>query len=167
MQTPNLEGALMRKLLIASAAIAGLAGSTFASNVHAASGSEPVAPSAAQIQQMQDRESVLLDSHLAGMKAGLKLNEEQAKNWPAFEAAIREMSKARWGRTREALDRVTKAERPSPIERMTIMADHLEKSAADLRKVVDAGTPLYASLNDAQKSDFGPLMRQFKPSGQH
>jgi zinc resistance-associated protein len=114
---------------------------------------------------MQDRESVLLDSHLAGMKAGLKLNEEQAKKWPAFEAAIRETSKAHWDRTREVPDRVTKAERPSPIERMTMMADHLEKSAADLRKVVDASTPLYASLNDAQKNDFGPLMREFKPSG--
>ena len=53
---------------------------------------------------MHDRESVLLDSHLAGMKAGPKLNEDQTKNWPAFEAAIRETSKARWDRTREALD---------------------------------------------------------------
>jgi len=157
----------MKKLLIASAAIVGLASSTFALNANAASGSEPVAPSAAQIQQMQDRESVLLDSHLAGMKAGLKLNEEQAKNWPALETAIRETAKGRWDRTRAALDRITNAERPSPIERMTIMADHLEKSAADLRKVIDASTPLYASLNDAQKTDFGPLMRQFKPSGQH
>ena len=51
----------MKKLLIASAAIVGLASSTFALNANAASGSEPVAPSAAQIQQMQDRESVLLD----------------------------------------------------------------------------------------------------------
>ena len=109
----------MRKFLIVSAAILGLASSTFASNANAASGSEPVAPSATQIQQMQDRQSVLLEAHLAGMKAGLKLNEEQAKNWPAFETAIREAAKARWDRSREALDRVTKAERPSPIERMT------------------------------------------------
>jgi zinc resistance-associated protein len=92
----------MRKLLFVSAAIVGLASSTFASSADPASGSEPVAPSAAQFRQMQDRESVLLDSHLAGMKAGLKLNEEQAKNWPAFEAAIRETSKARWDRTRGA-----------------------------------------------------------------
>jgi hypothetical protein len=62
---------------------------------------------------------------------------------------------------------MTKAERPSPIERLSIVADHLEKSAAELRKVVGAATPLYASLNEAQMSDFGPLMRQFKPSGQH
>ena len=50
---------------------------------------------------------------------------------------------------------MTKAERPSPIVRMTIMADHLEKSAADPRNVVVARTPLYASLNDSQKGVFG------------
>jgi hypothetical protein len=75
----------MRKLPFASAAIVGLASSTLASNANPASGSERVAPSAPQIQQMQDRESVLLDSHPAGMKVGLKLNEEQIKNWPAFD----------------------------------------------------------------------------------
>jgi len=101
---------------------------------------------------MQARESVLVDSHPAGLKAGLKLNEEQTKNWPAFETAIRETSKARWDRTRGALDRVTKAERPPPIERMTIMADHLEKSAADLRKVVVASTPLMPASTTRRKA---------------
>jgi hypothetical protein len=156
----------MRKLLIASAVIAGFAGSALVSNAYAAPRSDPVVPSAAQIQELQNREAVLLDSHLAGMKAGLKLNEDQAKTWPAFETAIRETAKGRWDRSREALDRVTKAEQPSPVERMTIMADHLEKSAADLRKVVAASGPLYASLDETQRRDFGPLMRQFKPSGQ-
>ena len=32
----------------------------------------------------------MLDAHLAGLKAGLKLTAEQEKNWPAFETAIRE-----------------------------------------------------------------------------
>jgi hypothetical protein len=44
------------------------------------------------------------------------------------------------------------------------MADHIEKSATDLRKVIDASKPLYASLDDSQKRDFGPLMREFKPN---
>ena len=43
------------------------------------------------------------------------------------------------------------------------MADHIEKTAADLRKVVEASKPLYASLDDAQKREFGPLMREFRP----
>jgi hypothetical protein len=120
-------------------------------------------PSAAEIQRIQERQSVLLEAHLAGMKAGLKLNAEQAKNWPAFESAIRDAARARSDRWTQARERMAQGERPSPIERMTIMADHIEKTAADLRKVIDAAKPLYDSLDDAQKRDFGPLMREFKP----
>jgi zinc resistance-associated protein len=154
----------MRKLLLASAAIIGLAVSTFAPNAFAASGDHTAVPSAADIQRIQERQSVLVDAHLPGMKAGLKLNEEQMKNWPAFEAAIRDAAKARSDRWTQARERMAQGERPSPIERMTIMADHIEKSAADLRKVIDASKPLYASLDDSQKRDFGPLMREFKPN---
>ena len=154
----------MRKLLLASAAIVGLAVSTFAPNAFAASGDHTAVPSAADIQRIQERQSVLLDAHLAGMKAALKLNEEQAKNWPAFEAAIRDAAKARSERWTQARDRMAQGERPSPIERMTIMADHIEKTAADLRKVIEASKPLYASLDDTQKREFGPLMHEFKPN---
>jgi hypothetical protein len=129
----------MRKLLLVSAAIASLAASTFAPNAFATSGGDAALPSAAEIQRIQERQSVLLDAHLAGMKASLKLNEEQAKNWPAFESAIRDAAKARLDRWAQARERMAQGERPSPIERMTIMADHIEKSATDLRKVIDAG----------------------------
>src|SRR5579863_10551919 len=126
----------MRKLVLASAAIAGIVGLTVASNAFAASAAGAALPSAADIQRIQERQSVLLDAHLAGMKAGLKLNEEQAKNWPAFEAAIRDAAKARSDRWLQARERMARDERPSPIERMSMMADHIEKSATDLRKVI-------------------------------
>lgn len=154
----------MRKLLLASAAIAGLASSAFAPDAFASSGANHAVPGAAEIQRIQERQSVLLEAHLAGMKAGLKLNDEQARNWPAFESAVRDAARARSDRWTQARERVARGERPSPIERMTIMADHIEKTAADLRKVVEASKPLYASLDDAQKRDFGPLMREFRPS---
>jgi hypothetical protein len=51
---------------------------------------------------MQERQFVLLDAHLAGMKAGLKLNEQQAKNWPAFESAVRGAAKVRSDRWTQA-----------------------------------------------------------------
>ena len=88
----------MRELLLASVAIAGLAGSTFAPSAFAASSAGNAVPSAAEIQRIQESQSVLLDAHLAGMKAALNLNAEQEKNWPAFEAAIRDAAKARWDR---------------------------------------------------------------------
>src|ERR1700728_4314428 len=154
----------MRKLVLASAVIGGLIASTFAPDAFAASGADSASPSAVEIQRMQERQSVLLDAHLAGMKAGLKLNEGQAKNWPAFESAVRDAAKARSDRWTQARDRMAQGQPPSPIERMAMVADHIEKTAAGLRKVIDASKPLYDSLTDDQKRDFGPLMRDFKVS---
>ena len=160
----------MRKFILVSVAIAGLASSTFGLNALAASGDQPTAPNgaelkrmAAELQSMQERQSVLLDEHLADMKAGLKLTDEQAKNWPAFESAVRDAAKGKAERWRQARELIERGERPSPIERMSTMADHLEKSGAELRTVVAAAKPLYDSLTDAQKQDFGRLMREFKP----
>ena len=160
----------MRKFILVSVAVAGLASSTFSLNALAAPGDQPTAPSAAELQRMaselqrmQERQSVLLDEHLADMKAGLNLTEEQAKNWPAFEVAVRDAAKAKADRWRQARELIERGERPSPIERMSTMADHLEKNGAELKTVVDAAKPLYDSLTDAQKQDFGRLMREFKP----
>lgn len=157
----------MRKFLLASLAVAGLAGSTFALNAFAAPGDGPTARDAARMERMLERQSVMLDAHLAGMKAGLKLTAEQEKNWPAFESAIRDAAKARADRWRQARERMAHGERPSPIERMTIMSEHLQKMAEQLKMVADASKPLYDSLTDAQKRDFGPLMREFRPRGPH
>ena len=155
----------MRKFLFASVALAGLAASTFALNAFAAPGDGPTGPDAATMQRMQERQAVMLDAHLAAMKAGLKLTDEQAKNWPAFETAIRAAEKARADRWLQVHERMSQGERPSPIERMTMMSEHLQKTAEQLKAVADAGKPLYDSLTDAQKGDFGPLMRGFKLRG--
>jgi len=154
----------MRKFLLATVALAGVAGSTFALNAVAAPGP---APDMAQMQRMQERQAVMLDAHLAAMKAGLKLTDEQAKNWPAFESAIRAAEKARADRWLQVHERMAQGERPSPIERMTMMSEHLQKTAEQLKAVADAGKPLYDSLTDAQKGDFGPLMRAFRLRGRH
>jgi hypothetical protein len=151
----------MRKFVLASVAIAGLAISTFDLRALAA------APDVAEIQRMQERHAVLLDAHLVAMKAGLKLTAEQEKNWPAFEAAIRDAEKARADRWRQARERMSQGEPPSPIERMSIMSEHLQKSAAQLQLVADASKPLYDSLTEVQKRDFGVLMREFRQRGRH
>ncbi|MGA2045919.1 MAG: Spy/CpxP family protein refolding chaperone [Roseiarcus sp.] len=147
----------MKKLLFACVAVAGLAGAASAPGA-AAAGS----PDAAQIERMQHQHALLLDAHLAAMKAGLNLTADQEKNWAPFEAAIREAERARADRWRQAHERMAQGERPSPIERMSIMAGHLEKMAAQLQAVADAGKPLYDSLGEAQKRDFVPLMREFR-----
>ncbi|WP_158817049.1 Spy/CpxP family protein refolding chaperone [Methylocapsa sp. S129] len=155
----------MRKLLLASVALAGLASATFALNAFA--GDAPTAPDAAQTQRMMDNHAVLLEAHLAGMKAGLKLTAEQEKNWPAFESAIRDAAKAHAEGWRQMHEHMDGGERPSPIEHMTKMSEHLQKMSAELKMVADAGKPLYDSLDDSQKRHFGPLLRDFLPRGPH
>jgi hypothetical protein len=155
----------MRKLLLASVALAGLAGSTFALNAFAAPGDAPTAPDSARMQRMIENQSVMLDAHLAGMKAGLKLTAEQDKNWPAFESAIRDAAKARIESRRQMGEHNGNGERPSPIAHLDRMSEHLQKMSAELKMVADAGKPLYDSLDDSQKRHFGPLLRDFLPRG--
>ena len=152
----------MRHATIASIVIIALAGSIPTQGVVAAPAYTAITPSIAEVQRIQQEGSALLEAHLAEMKTGLSLTEAQAIYWPAFETAIREAAKARNARWLEARKRMSVGERPSPIDRISIMADHIEKTAGELREVVDAGKPLYDSLSDAQKSEFGPLMREFK-----
>ena len=153
----------MRKLLLASVAIASMAGSTFVLDVTAALGDQPGVPDAAALQRSQGRHATLLEAHLAAMKAALKLTAEQEKYWPAFETAVRDAENARAERWGQARQRMESGDRPSPIERMTIMSAHLQSMGTQLKAVADASKPLYDSLTDGQKRDFGPLMRDFKP----
>jgi zinc resistance-associated protein len=107
----------------------------------------------------EDR-SAFTDARIAALKAGLKLTPEQEKNWPAFEAAIRDMSKAR-------ADRMTAREKEQPpadpVERLHRHADALGAAAASLKKLADAEDPLYKSLDDAQKGRFQILGQALRP----
>ena len=141
----------------------GVAASILAQSGLAASAQDASAPSVAEIQRIQQRNATLLDAHLAAMKAGLALNDDQATKWASFETAIRDAAKARSERWLQARERMTSGERPSPLERISILADHLEHDATELRNVAVAGKPLYDSLDDRQKRRFGPLMQEFRP----
>src|SRR5436190_18371592 len=46
------------------------------------------------------------DAHIAALKAGLKLTPEQEKNWPAVEAAIRDLAKDRADRMKARMERM-------------------------------------------------------------
>ena len=158
----------MRKFLLASAAVAvAVVGSGSGLGAVAAEGDAPPPPAAAETQNRQQERAAMLEAHIAGMKAGLTLTAEQEKNWPAFEAAIREAAKAREEGWRQMRERMSGAERPSPIERMLLMSERLNKISEELTKLADAGKPLYDSLTDDQKRVFGPLLREFVERGRH
>ena len=100
------------------------------------------------------------DARIAALKAGLELTPEQEKNWPAVEAAIRDMAKARADRMAA---RANEQPPSDPVERLHRRAERLGTVAAGLKKLADAEGPLYKSLDDAQKQRFKILTRALRP----
>ncbi len=98
----------------------------------------------------------MLDAHLAGMKAALKLTPDQEKNWAPFEAAVRDAAKARRDAMRAMREAMRGDERPSPIEHMNTMADRLAKASTEIKAIAGAAKPLYDSLDDSAEAPFRP-----------
>jgi hypothetical protein len=102
------------------------------------------------------------DARIAALKAGLELTPDQTKNWPPFEQAVRDMAQLRIQRLQARLAGDQQA--PSaPFDRLARRADNMAKTSAALKKVADAGAPLYQSLNDDQKGRFTMLARMLRP----
>lgn len=96
------------------------------------------------------------DARIAALHAGLKLNADQEKNWPAVEAALRDAVKQR----SERFAARASADKPKdPIERLSLRAQAMTERGAGLKKLADAAGPLYKSLDDGQKHRFTVLAR--------
>jgi hypothetical protein len=102
------------------------------------------------------------DARIAALKAGLELTPDQAKNWPPFEQALRDMAQLRIQRIQERLSGQQQAP-ATPFDRLDRRADAMAKRSAALKKVADSGAPLYQSLNDDQKARFMKLARILRP----
>ena len=152
----------MKKLVVATLAVAVLGGSFLALGAAAAPGDPPPPPGDAR-----EVGGFMLDAHLAGMKAALKLTPDQEKNWAAFEASVRDAAQARRDAMRAMRDVERGDERLSPIERMNTMADRLAKASTEIKTIAAAAKPLYDSLDDGQRRHFGPLMATLIEHGQH
>lgn len=119
------------------------------------------------------------DARIAALKAGLELTPDQQKNWPAFEQALRDLAQlraqrieARQARMQQGGAQPGAAPQPGgtaqpgqtgPFDRLAHRADAMAKTSAALKKVADAGAPLYQSLNDGQKERFKTLARVLRP----
>ena len=102
------------------------------------------------------------DARIAALKAGLQLTPDQAKNWPQFEQAVRDLVQLRIQRL-QARQAGYQQQPGTPFERLSQRADNMAKTSAALKKIADAGAPLYQSLNDDQKSRFVRLARMLRP----
>ncbi|MBV9078640.1 MAG: Spy/CpxP family protein refolding chaperone [Methylobacteriaceae bacterium] len=112
-----------------------------------------------------DREA-FTDARIAALHAGVKLTADQEKLWPPVEEAIRNLAKVRRdsqqsGRERFAAFRET-GERDL-IGGIRFIAERQASMSQALTKLADAATPLYGSLDDAQKRRLGILSRGLGP----
>jgi hypothetical protein len=94
------------------------------------------------------------DANIERIKNELKLTPEQEKHWAGFNSAMHYLGHN--GADRLNL-RIARAKRDPPddiIEQMRNEAQFLNDRAVDQRSVADAAEPLFASLDDKQKSIF-------------
>jgi hypothetical protein len=155
----------MLKPVIAAAAVLAIAGSGF---VYAQSYGDRMGLADAQRAEFHHGPSAadvaaFTDARIAAMKAGLELTPDQAKNWPAFEQAVRDMAQLRIDRMKAREAGEQQQSQVSPFDRMSRRADNMAKRSAALKKVAEAGAPLYQSLDDAQKSRFTRLAHMLRP----
>ena len=153
----------MKKLILASVTIAILAVSPLAIGAFAAADDSQ---EHGRHHWMEER-AALLDARLAGFKAALKLTPDQEKSWALFENGVREGAKQRAEQFREMRQRRDADEQPSPIDRLRMRSDRLAKGSTVMRALADAATPLYVSLDDGQKRDFGLLLHDLLRTARH
>jgi len=161
---------VLKPLVIATAALA-IAGSSLVyaqQRVFGPRGDGNLGPRFEQWHRLSaDDMAAFTDARIAALKAGLELTSDQAKNWPAFEQALRDLAQLRIERrrARENADQSGSAVAApmTPFERLAQRADHMAKTSAVLKRVADAGAPLYQSLSDAQKNRFKILARMLRP----
>ena len=94
------------------------------------------------------------DANIDRIKAELNLTPEQEKNWSGFNSAMHYLGHN--GADRLNL-RIARAKRDPPddiVEQMRNEAQFLNDRAQDQRNVADAAEPLFASLDDKQKTIF-------------
>ncbi|MBB2960159.1 Spy/CpxP family protein refolding chaperone [Methylobacterium sp. R2-1] len=110
----------------------------------------------------EDR-AAFTDARIAGLHAGLKLNPEQEKLWPPVEAALRDLSKQRDAQREARRDRGRMVDDAPGALRA--MADAATVRGEALRKLADASTPLFATLDEGQKRRAMVLARPMRPFG--
>jgi LTXXQ motif family protein len=105
-------------------------------------------------QMTADQIVATSDANIERIKKELKLTPEQEKHWAGFNSAMHHLGHN--GADRLNL-RVARAKRDPPddiIEQMRNEAQFLNDRAVDQRNVADAAEPLFASLDDKQKTVF-------------
>ncbi|WP_414470930.1 Spy/CpxP family protein refolding chaperone [Microvirga sp. M2] len=102
--------------------------------------------------------NAFIDAHIAAIHAGLKLSADQEKLWPPVETAIRNLATLHLSHM-QAMRQTRGMMASDPIGLLRGMADHMSQGADAMRKLADAASPLYATLDEAQKRRLHVLVR--------
>ena len=126
---------MLRPVITATALVA-LAGSSFAFAQHGfGSGAGDDQPRFEQRHHLSAADvSAFADARIAALKAGLQLTPDQAKNWPPFEQAVRDLVQLRIERL-QARQAGEQQPQGTPFERLSRRADSMAKSSAALKKI--------------------------------
>ena len=144
----------MRNFWIAGVAALAIAGSTAVYAQHHRHWSH------GQMRVSPEDRAAFADARIAAVHAGLKLNADQEKLWPAVETAVREFAKLRIDRANARMN--APADQPQsrdPVTRLRERADNMATSAAAMKKIADAADPLYKTLDEGQKRRLSVLTR--------
>jgi hypothetical protein len=142
----------MRKTVIFVMSIALLAGTVLAGPAVARDRSNRAELTA---NQMADR----AEARTAQMKVDLNLTADQDKNWSAFASAMQDMNKKQADRRIALRDaRAQQHGTFDALDEMRKAADSQIERSNDRKKLADAAQPLYASLNEQQKSRFAEML---------
>lgn len=102
--------------------------------------------------------SAFIDAHIAAIHAGLKLSADQEKLWPPVESAIRNLATLHVSHM-QAMRQTRGMMASDPVGLLRAMADRMSQGSDAMRKLADAASPLYATLDEAQKRRLQVLVR--------
>jgi hypothetical protein len=142
----------MKKVLLAGVAALAIAGSSAVYAQHDSWSHEHE-----HMRMSPEDRAAFTDARIAAVHAGLKLNADQEKLWPAVEGAVRDFAKMRIDRANARMnppagDSSDAQKTPDdPVARLRERADNMAATSAALKKIADAADPLYKTLDDGQK----------------
>jgi len=99
------------------------------------------------------------DLRVGIVKRALQLTPEQEKYWPPFEEALRARSEGMHKRLAVLREHVRQRD-VDLFQLLRERADNLAQKGAELKKIVDAGQPLWQSLGSDQKERMRVLGRR-------
>ena len=94
------------------------------------------------------------DAQIASLRAGLKLNMDQEKLWPAFERELRDLAKRRTDKLFAIRDQQSFSD---PVQQLRHQADALALHRSALMRLADTLAPIYQSFDEGQKHRFAEL----------